>query len=89
VRETELVSRWQTSNDARTNQHPKCVQQGGNMSTKIIASLYLAIYIPLLILSLVVTFSTSIGFWGLAGIALFGWLIWGQVNILLSSSAEG
>jgi hypothetical protein len=42
---------------------------------KIISSSYFFIWALLLLLALVVTFTTG-SLWGIAGIALFGWLSW-------------
>jgi hypothetical protein len=52
------------------------------MTNKIIAMLYVLIYGALLVLCVFVTFTTSIGFWGVVGIAGFAWLTWHHLAVL-------
>ena len=59
------------------------------MATKILAIPYIVIYGALLVLSVAVTFTTNVGFWGIVGIGLFGWLTWRHVRILLAPSDAG
>ena len=57
----------------------------GEMFNKGLSAVYILIYGALLILCIIVTFSTSIGFWGIAGIVGFGWLTWREVASLSTS----
>jgi predicted membrane metal-binding protein len=59
------------------------------MSTKILAILYILMYGSLLVVGLFVALFASSGRpWGIAGAALFGWLIWGQAKTLFRPGRE-
>ena len=55
------------------------------MTNKVLAILYVLIYGALMVLCVVVTFTTSIGFWGVVGIAGFAWLTWRHLGVLLEA----
>jgi hypothetical protein len=59
------------------------------MANKVLATLYIVIYGALLVLSLVVTFTTEVGFSGIVGIVLFAWLVWRNLAVLLAPSPPG
>lgn len=52
------------------------------MFNKGLATAYILAYGSLSVLSVIVTFGTGIGFWGVAGILGFGWLAWRELASL-------
>jgi len=52
------------------------------MFNKGLATVYILIYGSLLILSVIVTFTTNVGIWGVVAILGLGWLLWRQISYL-------
>ena len=53
---------------------------------KVIAILYALIWGSLLVLCVIVTFTTNVGFWGVLGIVGCAWMTWRQLAVLRDAS---
>jgi len=52
------------------------------MFNKGLATVYILIYGSLLIFSVIVTFTTTVGIWGFVAIVGLGWLLWREIAYL-------